>query len=261
MDGSSTLGVAETGGNDAETQLNAGVYYLLFVRRERAYGVPASDDADQAETDEGGDTTEGIPPARLLGHVHRAMDGGRARSGSERCPLHNSRGSSRQRRRESLDAGGNLRASGLENLAELGRTSTFLAEIAAAREAGDAGESVTSAGTGAVGTSVFEVAVSVEKPSFTFASMVAPSPDWFVGLSEFSLLDDEGRWVEDTGDMGLPTWDAGTETGKPVQPRWPSHHPPAVHSPSHGNGQQRCRVRQRHRQRQLPRFYPLPPLP
>ena len=43
--------------------------------------------------------------------------------------------------------------------------------------------------------------------------MIAPSPDWFVGLSEFSLLDDDGRWVEDTGDMGLPAWDAGTETG------------------------------------------------
>ena len=46
-----------------------------------------------------------------------------------------------------------------------------------------------------------------------FASLVAPSPDWFVGLSEFSLLDERSRWIDDTGDMNLPVWDAGTETG------------------------------------------------
>ena len=108
---------------------------------------------------------------------------------------------------------GELASSGLENLAELGQTSTFLAEIAAKTEAGDAGESITSSGTGATGTSVFELTVSRDLPNFTFGSMVAPSPDWFVGLSEFPLLDSEGRWIEDTGDMGLPAWDAGTETG------------------------------------------------
>ena len=108
---------------------------------------------------------------------------------------------------------GELATSGLENLAELGQTSTFLAEIAAKTDAGDAGESVTSSGTGATGTSVFELTVSRDLPNFTFGSMIAPSPDWFVGLSEFPLLDGEGRWIEDTGDMGLPAWDAGTETG------------------------------------------------
>ena len=212
VDGSSPLGVAETGGNDAETRLNAGVYYLLFVRRERAYGVPASDDADQAETDEGGDTTERTPSARYsvtFTAQWTAAEHGPVPSGAHFTTL----AGAAVNADADLWTPGELASRGLENLAELGRTSTFLAEIAAAREAGDAGESVTSAGTGAVGTSVFEVAVSAEKPSFTFASMVAPSPDWFVGLSEFSLLDDEGRWVEDTGDMGLPAWDAGTETG------------------------------------------------
>lgn len=108
---------------------------------------------------------------------------------------------------------GELASPGLENLAELGQTSTFLAEIAAKTEAGDAGESVTSSGTGATGTSVFELTVSRDLSNFTFGSMIAPSPDWFVGLSEFPLLDGDGRWIEDTGDMGLPAWDAGTETG------------------------------------------------
>lgn len=108
---------------------------------------------------------------------------------------------------------GELASRGLENLAELGQTATFLAEIATKTAAGDAGESITSSGTGATGTSVFELTVSRDLPNFTFGSMIAPSPDWFVGLSEFPLLGGEGRWIEDTGDMGLPAWDAGTETG------------------------------------------------
>ena len=108
---------------------------------------------------------------------------------------------------------GETASPGLENLAEEGQTATFLREIAAAVAAGNASAAVTSHGTGATGTSSFAVQASQDLPNFTFGSMVAPSPDWFVGLSEFSLLDAEGHWIEDTGPMPLPVWDAGTETG------------------------------------------------
>lgn len=209
----------EPDANDrSETQLEPGVYYLLFGRRERDYGPPAASDDDEKpcpcpETEvEGGDTTEATPPARYsvtFTAQWTATDHGPVPSGAHFTTL----AGAAVNADADLWTPGELASRGLENLAELGQTPRFLSEIAAAREAGNAGESVTSAGTGAVGTSVFEVAVSVELPSFTFASMIAPSPDWFVGLSEFSLLDDEGRWVEDTADMGLPAWDAGTETG------------------------------------------------
>lgn len=108
---------------------------------------------------------------------------------------------------------GELASSGLENLAELGQTGGFLREIAAAAEAGNASDAITSSGTGATGTSTFELTMTRDLPNFTFASMVAPSPDWFLGLSEFSLLDNVANWIDDTGHMGLPAWDAGTETG------------------------------------------------
>lgn len=208
--------VAGAAADDPETGLDPGVYYLLFGRRERDH-VPTSDDADPPcpcpETDaEDGDRTETPPPARYsVTFTARwtEADHGQVPGGAHFTTLAGAA--------VNVDADlwtpGELASPGLEGLAELGQTSTFLAEIAAATDAGDAGESVTSAGTGAIGTSVFEVAVRHELSSFTFASMIAPSPDWFVGLSEFSLLDDEGRWVEDTGDMGLPAWDAGTETG------------------------------------------------
>lgn len=115
--------------------------------------------------------------------------------------------------RANLWTPGALASAGLENVAELGRTGQFLSEIGAAMADMTAAAPVTSGGTGSTGTSVFELNLSRDMPLFTFASMVAPSPDWFVGLSEFSLLDKHGGWVGDTGHMNLAVWDAGTETG------------------------------------------------
>ena len=109
---------------------------------------------------------------------------------------------------------GELASEGLENVAELGLTSDFLDEIAASAAAMNSSPAVTSVGTSNTGTSTFELNVSRSLPLFTFASMVAPSPDWFVGLSEFSLLDARGGWIDDTGHMNLPVYDAGTETGQ-----------------------------------------------
>ncbi|MYD01312.1 MAG: hypothetical protein F4109_04280 [Gammaproteobacteria bacterium] len=108
---------------------------------------------------------------------------------------------------------GELASAGLENVAELGQTGQFLNEIGEAMSNMTAASPVISGGTGSTGTSVFELNLSRAMPLFTFASMVAPSPDWFVGLSEFPLLDKHGGWVGDTGHMNLAVWDAGTETG------------------------------------------------
>ena len=43
--------------------------------------------------------------------------------------------------------------------------------------------------------------------------MVAPSPDWFVGVSGLPLLDDRwARWLR-SHEVNLYPWDAGTEDG------------------------------------------------
>ena len=42
--------------------------------------------------------------------------------------------------------------------------------------------------------------------------MVAPSPDWFVGVSGLPLLDDQGRWLR-SHEVNLYPWDAGSEQG------------------------------------------------
>jgi hypothetical protein len=42
--------------------------------------------------------------------------------------------------------------------------------------------------------------------------MIAPSPDWFVGVSALSLMEN-GQWV-DTKTVTLFAYDAGTESGE-----------------------------------------------
>ena len=41
--------------------------------------------------------------------------------------------------------------------------------------------------------------------------MVAPSPDWFVGVSRLALFDN-GDWIEERR-VTLTPWDAGTDGG------------------------------------------------
>ena len=65
-----------------------------------------------------------------------------------------------------------------------------------------------------------------DHPLVTLVSMVAPSPDWFAGVSALSLLDG-GQWVDELTVELLP-YDAGTDSGttyasadRPTSPREP----------------------------------------
>ena len=129
-------------------------------------------------------------------------------------------------KRANLWAPGELASLGLENVAELGSTGQFLNEIDAAVASMTAAAAVTAGGTGSTGTSSFDLSLNRDMPLFTFASMVAPSPDWFVGLSAFSLLDHQGGWIKDTGHMNLAVWDAGTETGNQFSLNGTATNPP-----------------------------------
>ena len=62
------------------------------------------------------------------------------------------------------------------------------------------------------GTQNLTAALSSEHPRVTLLTMVAPSPDWFVGVSGLLLLNSEGRWLR-SHDVDLYPWDAGTEDG------------------------------------------------
>ena len=48
-------------------------------------------------------------------------------------------------------------------------------------------------------------------PLATIVSMIASSPDWYVGVSGFPLFQDN-RWIEEIT-VFLPPYDAGTDSG------------------------------------------------
>ena len=61
------------------------------------------------------------------------------------------------------------------------------------------------------GTTETYLSFNSHYPCFSFATMIAPSPDWFTGISGFSLYQNQ-HWVEDVS-LDLYAWDAGTEEG------------------------------------------------
>ena len=54
------------------------------------------------------------------------------------------------------------------------------------------------------------VSVATGHPRVTLTTMIAPSHDWFVGVSGLALLDAAGRWLR-SHEVDLYPWDAGTE--------------------------------------------------
>lgn len=107
---------------------------------------------------------------------------------------------------------GQLASPGIEMMAEQGITATLASAINADIASGDA-LSVLSRPTGidSPGTDTFNtVQVTKDFPLVTLVTMIAPTPDWFTGVSGLSLLDAQGDWV-DSKTVLLYPYDAGTE--------------------------------------------------
>ena len=110
---------------------------------------------------------------------------------------------------------GQLATRGIESIAELGSTGTFRnMDQANARAAGNAGAYINIGGLGAYPSSATrQIDVSEDFPLLTLASMIAPTPDWFVGVSGFNLKEgSRGCWKR-TITENLVGNDAGTEKG------------------------------------------------
>lgn len=108
---------------------------------------------------------------------------------------------------------GELASAGIESMAETGATGTLSSEIQTAIAAGNALETMEGNGLGSsTGTVIIEqFSVNTNFPLVTLTSMIAPSPDWFVGVSGVSLLED-GQWVQERQVVLFP-YDAGTDDG------------------------------------------------
>ena len=107
---------------------------------------------------------------------------------------------------------GALASQGIKDMAERGLTSPLDSEVAAAIAAGHAG-AVILGGAVPVSPGVATAAFSISQafPLVSLVTMVAPSPDWFVGVESLRLFVD-GEWVERIT-VPLYAWDAGTDCG------------------------------------------------
>ena len=107
---------------------------------------------------------------------------------------------------------GKMPTPGLENLSENGKHSPLDAEIRAATGMGGVGTLFTTGPLRDFGDSlVATVRVDAAHPLVSLVAMIAPSPDWFTGAANVSLLEN-GTWVASRTLM-LPAYDSGGDDG------------------------------------------------
>ncbi|MEM6792630.1 MAG: spondin domain-containing protein [Acidobacteriota bacterium] len=108
--------------------------------------------------------------------------------------------------------GGMLASPGVRVVAETGATGTFRSEILQQISAGTT-DAVVSGGP--IGTSpgraTANFTIDLDHPLLTAITMIAPSPDWFVGVHGLPLFEN-GSWIEQLV-LQLPAYDAGTDSG------------------------------------------------
>lgn len=107
---------------------------------------------------------------------------------------------------------GEIASAGMEQMAETGGTSILTREIRA-HIPGHALSVVNGRGIGSpASTTINSVRVSLDYPRITLVTMIAPSPDWFVGVAGRSMQDEFGQWVDEL-EVVLYPYDSGTDDG------------------------------------------------
>jgi len=111
---------------------------------------------------------------------------------------------------------GVLATPGLISLAETGAVAAVSSELESAVLAGSVLRSSVEddlfLNTGKTQV-VFEISVGMSHPLVSFASMIAPSPDWIVGQDSLELYTESGGFVTDTGVIDLFAYNAGSRDG------------------------------------------------
>ncbi|EPR74421.1 F-spondin precursor [Winogradskyella psychrotolerans RS-3] len=111
---------------------------------------------------------------------------------------------------------GGTASPGIKNVAELGDNVIFNTEVQTAINAGDAEQwlSTTFDDYAAISSATLvDVILSEDFPLLTLTSMIAPSPDWIIAVSNLDLWDiNTNNWKE-TFTIDLYPYDAGTKDG------------------------------------------------
>ncbi len=107
---------------------------------------------------------------------------------------------------------GGIASNGIESMAESGSATTLRNEVQAAISIGQAGAVLQGGGVPlSPGMTSFQFEIDSQNPRVTLVAMIAPSPDWFVGVGGLELLEG-GEWVDELS-VPLLAWDSGTDNG------------------------------------------------
>jgi len=124
-------------------------------------------------------------------------------------------------------ATGQLATDGIELMAETGDGSGVLSEVATAIANGSAASAIEGGNVPVSPGSVsIELEVTRDHPLVTVTTMVAPSPDWFVGLRDLSLFD--GTDFIDSIVRDAVVYDSGTDSAERFTADDLDTQPPAV---------------------------------
>lgn len=108
---------------------------------------------------------------------------------------------------------GQIASDGIEQMAETGGKTILLAEIQSVVGEGRALSEISGGGIGvSPGSVAVEFTVTRDNPQVSLVTMVAPSPDWFVGVHGLNMLDGEGQFLQ-SATVDLAVYDAGTDSG------------------------------------------------
>lgn len=108
-------------------------------------------------------------------------------------------------------APGTLASNGIESMAETGNAGPLASEIDAEIGNGFADQVISGGGTNSPGSVSVSFTADQNYPMLTLVTMLAPSPDWFVGVHDVPLFE-QGWWVPERV-VDLYTYDAGTDLG------------------------------------------------
>lgn len=108
------------------------------------------------------------------------------------------------------EAGG-FATPGMEDMAETGGTGTLSSELRRASRDGTVMNTLRGAGINSPSSTKFTFEVDRSHSLVSLVTMIAPSPDWFLGVHDLDLVQDE-RWV-DSITVELSAYDAGTDSG------------------------------------------------
>lgn len=106
---------------------------------------------------------------------------------------------------------GILASPGVENMAETGSTLRMSQEISALISEGHAELRLLGSQPGALSSVSIVFDITESHPLVSLTTMIAPSPDWFVGVHDLNLMR-SGLWQEEVI-LDLLPYDSGTDYG------------------------------------------------